>query len=172
MTFPRWAVAAFAAGLIGLTGCGGEPELTGTPGKDIKVLPASTVPAKLNGLTVKSEKVTKALEQAKQSYVDKVGFYSLRNEDKVVQGTIQVSEFGPSARVSDPDFRTQVVNGSSPGTPATVNVAGTSVQQSTGTKSTVSIWFSEERLIVLTVLKTYAGSRGLLEQTVVALPGR
>ena len=60
---------------------------------------------------------------------------------------------------------------SSPGSPASVNVAGTTVQQSVGTKSSVSIWFSENRLIVLTVLKTYTGGRGLLEQAVVALPG-
>jgi len=169
MTSRRWAAVLATVALLGLTGCG-EAELTGTPGKDIKTLPVTTVPKTLNGLTVKPEKVTKALEQAKQSYVDKVGFYSLR-KDNVVQGTIQVSEFGPSARLSDPEFRTQIINQSSPGTPSTVNVNGTGVQQSTGTKSTVSIWFSEDRFVVLTVLKSYLGARGLLEQTVVALPG-
>lgn len=169
MTSRRWAAALAAVALLGLAGCG-EAELTGTPGKDIKTLPVTTVPKVLNGLAVKPEKVTKALEQAKQSYVDAVGFYSLR-KDNVVQGTIQVSEFGPSARLGDPEFRTQIINQSSPGTPATVNVNGTGVQQSTGTKSTVSIWFSEDRFVVLTVLKSYLGARGLLEQTVVALPG-
>ena len=169
MTSRRWAAALAAVALLGLAGCG-EAELTGTRGKDIKTLPVTTVPKVLNGLSVKPEKVTKALEQAKQSYVNSVGFYSLR-KDNVVQGTIQVSEFGPSARLSDPEFRTQIINQSSPGTPSNVNVNGTGVQQSTGTKSTVSIWFSEDRFVVLTVLKSYLGARGLLEQTVVALPG-
>lgn len=173
MTRPRWArssVALMAAAVVLLTGCG-KAELTGTPGKDIATLPADTLPKKLGPLTVAPEKVAKALAKAKQSYVDAVGFYSLRNEDKVVQGTVQVSQFGPSARIDDKDFRRQVILGASPGAPAPVNVAGTTVQQSTGTKSTVSIWFSEDRLIVLTVLKTYTGGRGLLEQSVVALPG-
>lgn len=157
---------------VALSGCGdSKPQLTGTPGKDIKVLPASTMPKTVNGLSVKPEVVTKALRQAKQSYVDAVGFYSLRNEEKRVQGTVQVSSFGPSARLDDPEFRRQIVLQSSPGTPTSVNVAGTTVQQSVGTKSTVSIWFSEDRLVVLTALKTYTGTRGLLEQTVAALPG-
>ncbi len=155
---------------LALTGCG-KAELTGTPGKDITTLPVSTLPTKVGPLTVKAEVVDKALKKAKQSYVDAIGFYSLRNEEKRVQGTVQISSFGPSARLDDPDFRRQIVLGSSPGTPTTVNVSGTNVQQSTGTKSTVSIWFSEDRLVVLTVLKTYNGGRGLLEQTVVALPG-
>jgi hypothetical protein len=166
----RWAAAAAAVAVLATTGCG-TPALTGTAGKDIAVLPASTVPKKLNGLAVKPEKVTKALAQAKHSYVDAVGFYSLR-EDDVVQGTLQVARFGPSARLSSADFRRQVILNASPGTPSDVNVGGTSIQQSSGTKSTVSIWFSEGRLIVLTVLATYTGARGLLEQTVEALPNR
>jgi hypothetical protein len=160
------AVALSAA--LGLSGCG-KTALTGTAGKDIKVLPASTLPKTLNGLAVKAEKVTKALQQAKHSYVDAVGFYSLRQE-KVVQGTIQVSHFGPSARLDSSDFRTQIVGQASPGRPAPVNVGGTTVSQSLGTKSTVTIWFSKGRMVVLTVLLSYQGARGLLEQTLVALP--
>lgn len=164
--------AVMLAAALALTGCGDDkPTLTGTKGSDIKVLPASTLPKTINGLTVKPEVVTKALRQAKQSYVNKVGFYSLRNEEKRVQGTVQVSSFGPSARLDDPEFRREIVLQSSPGSPTPVDVSGTSVQQSVGTKSTVSIWFSQDRLVVLTVLKTYTGGRGLLEQTVAALPG-
>jgi len=173
MTRPLWArssVALLVVGLALVTGCG-KAELTGTPGKDITTLPVNTLPKKLGPLSVAPEKVTKALKQAKQSYVDSVGFYSLRNTEKVVQGTVQVSRFGPSARLDDDEFRRQLILQSSPGAPSAVNVAGTPVQQSTGTKSTVSIWFSQDRLIVLTVLKTYDGGRGLLEQAVVALPG-
>lgn len=175
MRRPTRATLALVVALCALvlTGCGdsGKAQLTGTPGKDIKPLPASILPKTLNGLTVKQEVVTKALEKAKQSYVNQVGFFSLRNQEKRVQGTIQVSAFGPSARLDDPEFRRQIVLQSSPGSPAGVNVSGTTVQQSVGTKSTVSIWFSEDRLVVLTALKTYTGTRGLLEQTVAALPG-
>lgn len=167
---PAGAALALAAALLA-SGCGGEVELTGTAGKDIEKLPTTALPAKLGPLTVKPETVDKALEKAKQSYVDAVGFYSLRDPEKRVQGTVQLSAFGPSARLDDPDFRRQIVLQSSPGTPSSVNVAGTTVQQSTGTKSTVSIWFSEDRLVVLTALKSYTGGRGLLEQAVAALPG-
>lgn len=166
---PAWVLLLLLAA-ASLSACG-QAQLTGTPGKEIKPLPATELPAKLAGLTVKPETVTKALAKAKQSYVDRVGFYSLRDADKVVQATIQLSAFGPSARLDDPEFRRQIVLQSSPGAPAPVDVAGTQVQQSTGTKSTVSIWFSEDRLVVLTVLLTYNGGRGLLEQTVKALPG-
>ena len=165
---PAGALLLVAA--LALTGCG-KAELTGTAGKDIKTLPATTLPAKIGPLTAKPEVVDKAVKKARQSYVDAIGFFSLRDAEKKIQGTVQVSSFGPSARLDDPEFTRQVVLQSSPGAPSTVNVSGTSVQQSTGTKSTVSIWFSEDRLVVLTVLKTYTGGRGLLEQTVAALPG-
>ena len=161
---------ALSATLLAATGCG-KPALTGTNGKDIKVLPASTLPKTINGLTVREEKVTKALAQAKHSYVDAVGFYSLRQE-RVVEGTIQVSHFGPSARLGDAGFRTQIVNQVSPARPSQVNVEGASIAQSLGTKSTVSIWFSKGRMVVLTVLLSYPGARGLLEQTLVALPAQ
>ncbi len=161
------ALAAVATALL-LSGCGKEA-LGGTSGKNIKVLPASTLPATINGLAVKQERVTKALSAAKHSYVNGVGFFSLR-EDKVVQGTIQVSMFGPEARLSDDKFREQVITQSSPSIPTPVNVGGATVLQSDGTKATVSIWFSEERMVVLTVLNGYTGGRGLLEQALVALP--
>lgn len=154
--------------LLGLTGCGKEP-LGGTAGKDIKTLPVTTVPKTMAGLTVKQEKITKALAEAENSYVDAVGFFSLRKE-KIVQGTLQISRFGPDARIEDDTFRRQIVQQSSPGAPTTVNVAGASIDQSSGTKSTVSVWFSKGRFVILTVLATYTGARGLLEQALVALP--
>jgi len=159
---------AVASLLLGSTGCG-KKELTGTAGKDIKILPANTLPRELAGLTVKQENVAKATKQAKHSYVDAVGFYTLR-QDKRVQGTVQVSRFNDSARLEDADFKTELVQRTSPGTPVAINVGNTTVQQSTGTKSTVSIWFSKGRMIVLTVLLAYTGSRGLLEQALVELP--
>jgi hypothetical protein len=163
------AIAAVALSLLlGLTGCGTEP-LTGTVGKDIKALPASTLPKTLNGLTVKAENVKKGLKQASHSYVDAVGFFTLR-QARVVQGTIQISHFGPSARLSSKEFRNQIIAQASPGQPASVNIAGQSISQSLGTKSTVSIWYSKGRLVVLTVLLSYPSSRGLLEQALVALP--
>lgn len=168
MTSRRWVAAVLLATGLGVTGCG-TPALTGTAGKDITALPASTLPASLNGLAVTPEKVDKALLTAKHSYLDSVGFFSLR-KDKVVQATVQVGHFGPSARLSSPDFRTSIVNSSSPGTPATVNIGSTPVQQSRGTKSTVTVWFSKDRLVILTVLKTYPGGRSLLEQALTALP--
>lgn len=161
------AAAAVVAALL-LAGCG-QQALGGTAGKDIKVLPASTVPGTLAGLTVKPEKVTKALQKAKHSYVNAVGFYSLR-KGKVVQGTLQVSQFGPEARLEQASFKERIVQEASPGAATGVNVGGKIVQQSAGTKSTVSIWFSKERMVVLTVLNTYTGARGLLEQALVALP--
>jgi hypothetical protein len=170
MTRRPWAalLAVAVASALLLTGCGKE-ELGGTPGKQIKVLPASTVPATIAGLSVKPEKVNKALEKAKHSYVNAVGFYSLR-KGKTVQGTLQVSQFGPEARLEEQDFRTEIVQQASPGAAEPVNVGGKTVQQSGGTKSTVSVWFSEDRMVILTVLKSYTGGRSLLEQTLVALP--
>lgn len=172
MTSRPWATAvtavAVSLALVGASGCGSTP-LGGTPGKDIQVLPDSTVPHQLNGLTVKPERVTKALKKARHAYVDAVGFYSLRHE-RVVQGTIEVARFGPGARLSDKSFRQRIVTDVSPGTPIDVNVGSSIVFQSAGTKSTVDIWFSKGRMVILTVLDTYTGGRGLLEQTLAALP--
>ena len=103
MTRPRWAgtSAVLIVAAVVLLSCCGKAELTGTPGKDITTLPADTLPKKLGPLTVAPEKVTKALAKAKQSYVDAIGFYSLRNAEKVVQGTGQVSHCGSFARLDD-----------------------------------------------------------------------
>lgn len=165
---PTAALAAAALLAVLASGCAKEA-LGGTAGKDIKSLPAKTLPAKLGALTVKQENVKKALAEAEHSYANAVGFYSLR-EDKMVQATVQVSEFGPEARLGDKDFRKQLVDQSSPGTATALNVGSGTVMQSTGTKSTVSIWFSKGRMVVLTVLSSYDGARGLLEQALVALP--
>ena len=88
-----------------------------------------------------------------------------------MQGTVQVSTFGPAARLDDQEFRQQIVLQSSPGTPTTVNVSGTDVQQSTGTKSTVSIWFSEDRIVVLTVLNSYTGGAACSSRPSPPCPG-
>lgn len=159
---------ALAAVLLGPVACT-KQELGGTSGKDIKALPASTVPHQLGGLTVKPEPVTKAVQKAQHSYIDAIGFYTLR-KGRVVQGTLQVAHFGPEARLDSAHFRSKIIEGASPGVPAPVNVDGTSISQSLGTKSTVSVWFSKGRMVVLTVLLSYPGARGLLEQTLAALP--
>lgn len=172
MTSRPWATAGAAVAmslvLTGTSGCGSKP-LGGTPGKAITVLPDTTVPKTLNGLTVKPERVTKALKQAKHAYVDAVGFYSLRKE-RIVQGTIEVARFGAGARLGDKGFRDQIIIDVSPGTPSAVNVGSSIINQSSGTKSTVDVWFSKGRMVILTVLESYPGARGLLEQTLAALP--
>ncbi|MCW2544230.1 MAG: hypothetical protein JWM40_1782 [Frankiales bacterium] len=168
----RWpraaAIAAVAVLAVVTSGCG-KQVLGGTAGADIKALPASTLPREISGLTVKQESITKPLKQTKHSYADAIGFYSLR-QDKVVQATVQVSQLGPEARLEDEGFRQQLVDQSSPGTAVPLTIGESTVMQSTGTKATVSIWFSQERMVLLTVLSTYDGARGLLEQTLAALP--
>lgn len=143
--------------------------LGGTPGGAIATLPPSSLPASIGGLTVKAENVSKALTGVAHSYVDGLAFFSLRKGTQV-EATIELARLGPAANLASQAFRTEIVNQVSVATPVSLDVAGATVEQSTGPKSTVTVWYSGRDLVVLTVLNSYLYGRGLLEAALAAEP--
>ncbi|MHB8341955.1 MAG: hypothetical protein ACYDB7_12410 [Mycobacteriales bacterium] len=143
--------------------------LGGTPGGQIATLPPSTLPASIGGLTVAPENVTKALSGVAHSYVNGLGFFSLRKGTQV-EATLELARLGPAAPLTSSAFRTEISNQVSVATPVTLDVAGSSVAQSTGPKSTVTVWYAGRDLVVLTVLNSYPQGRGLLEAALGAVP--
>jgi hypothetical protein len=148
-----------------VTACSGGAPLGGTNGAAIRTATATTLPATVAGLQVQRETVRSSLKSVRNSYLDAMSFYTLR-EHTNVEATIEIAHFARQARTQDPKFVDQVVRGVVGNVSTPVLVHGTQVQQTAGLKSTISVWFRGNELFVLTVLQTYPRARGLLEAVV------
>lgn len=146
---------------VGLAGCA-TAALGGTAGPAISPIPSAAVPATLAGLSVRAQPVAKVVKPLRHTDVAELGFYSLRKH-KLIEGTLEITEFVASANWRSPAFRSKILAAVSPGLPVTLDVAGQQVQQSNGLKSVVTVWFHGRYLLILTVLDTYPLGRGLLE---------
>jgi hypothetical protein len=144
------------------TACGGD-RVEGTSGKQIKQLPADTVPAELLGLPLAQEDMSGTVAGVEDAVVVSVGLYSMRRDD-LLQATLQVSRFRDNAPVEQSKFRSSLVN----------QIGGTRVQRfrmgddvvyrTTGRKQTISMWFRDRHLFVLSARETYESPRALLRE--------
>ena len=156
--------AAVGLALCALAGsaCGGD-RVAGTSGKSIKQLPADVVPTELLGLPLAQEDMSATVARAEDAFVESVGLYSMRR-DELLQATLQVSKFRSNAPVKTSKFRSSLVN----------QIGGTRVQRfrmgddvvyrTTGRKQTISMWFRDDYLFVLSARETFESPRSLLRE--------
>lgn len=166
----RRRLAALVSCSLLAAGCSG-PALRGTSGRSIAILPASIVPGTMAGLSVRPDDVRPSLRSVKHSYLDAIGFYSLRSHDHV-EATLEVARFAEQADYRSSAFRSSVAGGVEQAAPEELSVRGVEVYQASGTRSTIDVWFSGPWMMELTVLATYKHARSLLEAAVAASPGR
>ncbi|MHB1923354.1 MAG: hypothetical protein ACYCSJ_01535 [Acidimicrobiales bacterium] len=126
-------------------------------------IPASALPATLNGLRVQPESDKAAVSHADGSYARAVGFYSLR-QSQLVEATLEVIELVPSTP-NTAGFRLSLVNQVTGGIPSEVRLSGHSVYLASGIGSATSTWFDGRVLFILTTRSQYSTPRALLEAT-------
>ena len=125
------------------------------------------MPSTIGGLDVQSESVKAAIAKkgGELTYADSIGFWSLR-KDKLVQATLQIEHFGPSARLGDPKFAASVAQSITMGATAPTRIGDYDVYLQQGQTVNLAIWFEGAYFFELAVRPTYAQPRTLLESAV------
>lgn len=126
------------------------------------------LPASVRGLHVEPENVDKAIKGLDESYIDRLGLYSFRNEEDVLQATIQVSEFSADARPGELAFR-ETIAGQVIGTGEDLRrfrMGDRIVYLGGSVRQTLAVWFSGNQLLVLVVRGEYEFPRALLRDLV------
>ncbi|HUR78263.1 MAG TPA: hypothetical protein VMZ22_09975 [Acidimicrobiales bacterium] len=157
-------VAAVLA--LGATACGGGSARATTvrtldpPGLGDQVLDLAVEP--------ETAKVS-ALRAVKRPYVDGVGLFSLRR-DTQLEATLQISRFNKDAKTGSARFRDSVVRQIGSTTPHEFRLGDDRVWLTTGRRQSVSVWFKDRYLFVLSVRDEYAQPRALLRSVLQVEP--
>lgn len=153
------ALAVSAALALGACGGGdGDPEPVA-----ITELEPGFLPRTLGGLAVVQEDMGPALEGLQRPYVDAVGLWSVRNEDDVLQATIQISSFTDDAPLDD-DFRRAVISQIGTTTPKEFRMGDQAVWITAADRQSVAVWFAGDRLMVLSARDDFVAPRKLLRE--------
>ena len=157
--------AALACAALALcAACGGGAIAQSAKGPDIDELPAKLLPASLGGLHVRAEDVRVELKQARRSYAQAVGLWSLRRDDDRVQATLEVVRFFDDPRYSSRAFRQTIVNQIGSSRPVETRMGDHPVYRTTGTKQTVALWFSGRNMLLLSIRDDLKTPRALIRR--------
>lgn len=161
-TFLRRGVGVVAlAALFVASACGNDAP-KGTSASEIKQLPKDLLTGTYLGLEPRGEDIGESLSsQEANAYVDAVGLYSLRANDRL-EATLQVSKLSGNARPNDPKFQ-ELVAGQIGGSKSQAFVMdGRNVYRSSQRKQSLSSWFKGRYFMILSVRDTYEEPRALL----------
>lgn len=151
---------------LGLAGCGGGSAAT----TKVRALQPAGLGDQVLDLKVEPEtgKVS-ALRGVKQPYVDGVGLFSLRR-DTQLEATLQVSRFTKGAKTGSKVFRESVIQQIGSTKPREFRMGNDEVFLTTGRRQSVSIWFKDKYLFVLSVRDEYSQPRALLRSALEVEP--
>jgi len=128
-------------------------------------------PAQMLGLNVAKENIAKVLAGDKRPlYVDKVTLYSLREQSKLLQATLEVGDFKNDAPWTSADFQYSIVARLGSSLPITVR-AGPQIVYVTSSKGlTIAIWFKDRTMFTLAVRNGYKQPKELLREALKVNP--
>lgn len=157
----RAAVVALAGGLV-LGACASDPaEVSAANDRVIEKLDVS-VPLSLAGLEVVEEDIAETLEKGRRPYLDAATLYSFREED-LLQATLQIGRFADDVDPDDEDFRNIIITNIGPGA-REVRMGTTELYVTGADRQTLSIWFADDHLYILSTRDGFAGGRSLLRE--------
>lgn len=159
----RLASAALGGLLVvtGLAGCADDPvAVRDAEARTIEPLDAG-LPLFLSGLRVDEEDIAATLEAGERPYLEAMGLWSLREEDDLLQATLQIGRFSDDVDPADEEFQDRIVTNIGPGA-RTLRMGEQTVHVTGGDRQTLSIWFSGEHLFILSTRDGYGGGRRLL----------
>lgn len=160
----RWAAALLVPLVLLAGGCTRDSSAAeGVPSGKIEQLPADLLPGELNGLRVEREDEAETLQQARRSWAEAVGLYSLRSGD-LLQATLQVTRLHDEADPADRDFRRALLNQIGGSASRPIRLGDRTVYVSTGNKQRLSTWFDGDYMFILAVRDDYDRPRTLLRQ--------
>lgn len=150
--------------VVGALGCGGDEEAQPEPSdREIELLDAPFIPARILDLEVDAEEAPPDLASAPRSYLDALRLYSLRQDD-ILHATLQVSRFSDDANYSDPSFRRTLLGRLGTSNPLVARVGGHTVYLTSGVKQGLAIWFTDDYMFILGTRQEYERPRELLRE--------
>ena len=164
-TFHRFVLApTLAIAALTSAACGGDDASDeSTAAKDIEQLRADLVSGDILGLQTRQEDQKATLENAKRSYVDAVGLYSLRREE-LLQATLQITRFNENADFEDRGFRRSLLDKIGGSAPREVRMGADTVYMTSGTRQKISVWFRGRYLFILSTRDEFEQPRTLLRE--------
>lgn len=142
--------------------CADDPaEVGAAEARKIEKLEVS-VPLSLAGLEVVEEDIAETLEQGKRPYLDAATLYSFR-EDDLLQATLQIGRFADDVDPADEDFVNTIVTNIGPGA-REVRMGDTQLYVTGADRQTLSIWFSDDHLYILSTRDGFGLGRSLLRE--------
>jgi hypothetical protein len=123
-------------------------------------------PDKIMGLDVQKEDIAKVLTQDKRAlYVDRVGLYSFREQNKLLQATLEIARFRSSAPWRSGDFQLSIVGHIGSSVPIVVRAGSQPVYVTTSKGLTLAVWFKDGYLVTLAIRRSYAQPKELLRRS-------
>jgi len=128
-------------------------------------------PPEVLGLTVQKEDLSKTLAGEKRPlYVDRVGLYSFREPNKLLQGTLQIAHFRPDAPSGSSDFQLSIVGHLGNSLPIVVRVGSQPVYITTSKGLVLAVWFHKGYMLALSIRRSYGQPKELLRQALAIDP--
>lgn len=158
------AVALAAA----LSACGDDNQTVArAKAREVGTLDAA-VPLEVDGLKVEKEDIEETLETAQRPYLSAAALYSFR-EEELLQATLQIGRFSDDVDPDDEEFIDGLV--SRVGSSARQFRIGQKTIWMTGANAqTLSVWFDDRHMYVLSTREGFEGGRALLRKAVEIQP--
>lgn len=155
-------LALLVAACLAMAACGSDPAEVGAAESRVIDKLEISVPLSLAGLEVVEEDIAETLEQGRRPYLEAVTLYSFR-EDDLLQATLQIGRFADDVDYSDEDFINTIVTNIGPGA-REVRMGDTDLYLTGADRQTLSIWFSDDHLYILSTRDGFAQGRSLLRE--------
>lgn len=163
------ALGALLVLALGAGACSDDPaEVDAAKDRQLEQLDIS-VPLSLDGLRVDEEDITETVEQGSRPYLDAVALYSFREEDDLLQATLQVGRFAGDVDAEDEEFRDLIINNIGTGA-RELRMGDHTVFVTGADRQTLSVWFQGDHLFILSTRDGFEGGRGLLRAALEVQP--
>lgn len=160
----RWRFAALClVAVLALAACSDDvPAVDAAERRTIGDLDAK-VPTNLAGFRVEEEDVSDVLAEGRRPYLEAAGLYSFREDDDLLQATLQIGRFAPDVEPEDPAFRDRLL--ASIGTGGrTVRMGDRQLYLTGADRQTLSVWIDSDHLFILSTRDGFDSGRSLLRE--------
>ena len=155
-------LAASTLPLLLLGACGEDPPAVDqAKNRSIEELEVS-IPLDMAGLEVAEEDITETVADGRRPYLDGAALYSFREED-LLQATLQIGRFAEDVDYRDEDFVSSIITNIGPAA-RRVRMRDKQLYVTGGDRQTLTVWFQDDNMFILSTRDGFEGGRGLLRE--------
>lgn len=119
------------------------------------------VPLSLAGYQVEDEDIEELLADGRRPYLESAALYSIREEDDLLQATLQIGRFADDVDEDDEEFRDSLLF-SIGAAPREARMGDHRVWITGADRQTLSIWFTDGHMLVLSTRDGFEAGRTVL----------